>query len=215
MIYGEESQREGFGKRAILRRLLSNEIITTEFNLDNDEILNYYTNQEKLFYRLFPEQIDIGDKQPKTIEWILSRVKDGKGIFAPREVIHLFNESKSEQIKRIQIGQNDLEGDNLIGRAAFKTALTTVSKVRLEQTIYAEFPSLKPYIQKLAGEKTNQTTETLAQIWRISAEEANIVAQKLINIGFFEERGEKNDPRFWVPFIYRNELQMVQGTADI
>lgn len=199
----------------IMKRLLSNDIIINTFAVDRENILSNYEEQEKLFYQFFPEQIDIGDKKPKTIEWILTRVKDGKGVVAPREVIHLFNESKAEQIKKIQVGQNDLEGSNLIGRNAFKTALDTVSKVRLEQTIYAEYPSLKQYIQKLSGEKTEQRAETLVNIWGLSIEETKQVAQKLIDIGVFEERGEKNEPRYWVPFLYRNELQMVQGAADV
>ncbi|HAO47015.1 MAG TPA: hypothetical protein DCQ97_08825 [Chitinophagaceae bacterium] len=199
----------------IMRRLLNNSIITSEFNINKDAILNDYRKQEEIFYKFFPEQIEIGDKKPKTIDWILSRVKDGAGVVAPREIIHLLNEGKSEQIRRIQIGQNDLENDNLIGRSAFKIALDKVSKVRLEQTIYAEYPSLKKYIQKLSGEKTEQKIETLSSIWGISKEETRSIAQKLINIGFFEERGDKDDPRFWVPFMYRNELEMVQGVADV
>lgn len=66
----------------------------------------------------------------------------------------------------------------------------------------------------LKGEKTDQKPETLAKIWKLSLDDTAYQAQKLINIGFFEERGEKNDPRYWVPFIYRNELKMIQGSAD-
>jgi len=199
----------------IMRRLLSNQIIIDEFKINRENILANYDEQESLFYRLFPEQIEVGDKKPKTIDWILTRVKDGKGIIAPREVIHLFNEAKTEQIRRIQVGQNDLTYENLIGRNAFKISLNKVSKVRLEQTIYAEFPALKEFIQKLSGEKTDQRLETLSTIWNIPIEKVKVTAQKLIDIGFFEERGVKEDPRFWVPFLYRNELQMIQGAADL
>ena len=110
-----------------------------------------------LFYKFFPEQIDVGDKKPKTIDWIIGQVKDGNNIVAPREIIHLLNESQQEQIGRLQIGQDDLDEDWLIGRNAFKSALDIVSKVRLEQTIYAEFPDLKDYIQKLEGQKARTT----------------------------------------------------------
>jgi hypothetical protein len=198
----------------IMRRLLSNQAIIDEYKINREEILANYDDQENLFYRLFPEQIEVGDKKPKTIDWILTRVKDGKGIIAPREVIHLFNEAKTEQIRRIQVGQNDLTHENLIGRNAFKVSLDKVSKVRLEQTIYAEFPTLKEFIQKLSGEKTEQRLETLSSIWNVPLEETKVITQKLINIGFFEERGDKEDPRFWVPFLYRNELEMIQGAAD-
>jgi hypothetical protein len=198
----------------IIRRLLSNESFVAKYSLNKIDILSEYKKQEQLFYRFFPDQIEVGDKKSKTIEWILGRLQDGKRITAPREIIHLFNEAKQEQIKKIEIGQNDLEGDNLIGRNAFKIALSIVSKVRLEQTIYAEYPSLKPFIQKLELKKTEQRIGTLAEIWSLPEIEAQACAKKLVDIGFFEKRGDLQDARYWVPFIYRNELKMIQGAAE-
>lgn len=198
----------------IIRRILSNDIIIKEYSVDVDKVLSDYTAQELLFYRLFPEQIDIGDRKPKTIEWILGRVKDGKGIIAPREIIHLFNESKQEQIKRLEVAQNDLEHEWLIGRISFKRALDKVSKIRLEQTIYAEYPAQKEFIQKLEGNKTQQSIETLSEIWSIDSDQTKKIAKELVEIGFFEERIESKHP-FWVPFLYRNELKMIQGRAEI
>lgn len=197
----------------IIRRLLNNEHIVKEYDLNVEEILADFKLQEETFYKFFPQQIDVGLNRPRTVEWILGRVKDGKGIVAPREIIHLFNEAVIEQLKKIQIGQNDLENDNLIGRNAFKSALETVSKVRLEQTIYAEYPALKGYIQKLEGEKTEQRLETLSEIWKVDLTECKSVIKRLVDIGFFEEKGDKDNLRYWVPFIYRNELKMIQGSA--
>lgn len=197
----------------IIRRLLNNQKLVDEFQINKEEVLDNYELQERLFYRLFPEQIDIGDKKPKTMDWIIGRVKDGNNISAPREVIHLINESQQEQISRYQIGQDELENDLIIGRNAFKSALDIVSKVRLEQTIYAEFPDLKDYIQKLEGQKTEHNVKSLSVVWNLDLEKSSEIAKKLSEIGFFEERGEVNSPRYWVPFLYRNELKLVQGSA--
>jgi hypothetical protein len=169
--------------------------------------------QENLFYRFFPEQIDIGDKKPKTMDWLISRIKDGNNIVAPREIIHFLNESQQQQISRFQIGQDELEEDLLIGRNAFKSAMDTVSKVRLEQTLYAEYPDLKAYIQKLEGQKTEHSLQTLSSIWNLDTEQSTVIARKLSEIGFFEEKGDVHNPRFWIPFIYRNGLKLIQGSA--
>lgn len=198
----------------IVSRLLNNQYLVDKYDLDKEEILSDYKAQEELFYRLFPGQIEVGHRKPKTIDWIVGHLKDGKGVLTPREIIHLFNEAKQEQIRNMETGQNDLEGENIIGKNAFKVALDVVSKVRLEQTIYAEYPSLKPYIEKLKSEKTEQRIESLAIIWSLSEEETKKYAKKLVEIGFFQEKGDIQSPRFWVPFIYRNELKMIQGTAD-
>lgn len=197
----------------IMRRILNNEDIITQYNLNYHQIIDNFSEQQKLFYRLFPDQIDIGDKKPKTIDWIIGRLRDGNGINAPRELVHLFNEARQEQIKRIQIGHNDLENENLIGRTAFKSALNIVSKVRLEQTIYSEYPTLRKYIEMLEGEKTEQQLETLSKIWSTTQEQTNEIIKRLADIGFFEIKGDKRNPRFWVPFIYRGELKMIQGRA--
>lgn len=198
----------------IIRRLVSNEMIVNEYRINIDEVLNEYSSQESLFYRLFPEQIDVGEKKPKTIDWILSRVRDGKGIVAPREIIHLLNESKQYQIKLLEIGSNDLENEWLVGRSAFKNALDKVSKVRLEQTIYAEYPSYRDCIQKLEEEKTEQNPESLSKIWNVDLKQAMEIAKSLVEIGIFEQKGNKLNPRYWVPFLYRPALRMIQGSAD-
>ena len=85
----------------------------------------------------------------------------------------------------------------------------------MEQTIYAEYSDLKPWIQTLEGEKTEQTAATLASLWDISVEEAGARAQRLVEIGFFEQLGAKNLPRYKVPFLYRDYLNLVQGKADV
>lgn len=45
-------------------------------------------------------------------------------------------------------------------------------------------------------------------------EEALSKAEQLAEIEFFEKRGTKEQPAYWVPFLYRDALNMVQGQAD-
>ena len=77
----------------------------------------------------------------------------------------------------------------MFDRQAFKEALPSVSKVRLTQTLYAEHPSLRPYIEKLEGpEDAPQCRRVLAAVWDVSDGEAEQVADQLVVIGFFEPR---------------------------
>jgi hypothetical protein len=39
-------------------------------------------------------------------------------------------------------------------------------------------------------------------------------AEMLVRIGFFQRRGSRDDPTFWVPFLYRDALEMIQGLAE-
>jgi hypothetical protein len=89
-----------------------------------------------------------------------------------------------------------------------------VSKVRFEQTLLAEYPEFSERLKKLEGEKTLQTPSSLARLWHTNEAEALACAYKLSDIGFFYREGAKDAPQFWVPFLYRSALSMVQGAAD-
>jgi hypothetical protein len=39
-------------------------------------------------------------------------------------------------------------------------------------------------------------------------------ARELAALGLFEERGTSEQPTFWVPFLYRDALRLVQGRAE-
>lgn len=198
----------------IVRRVLKNEAILKEYGIDRDAILNDAAAQEKLFYKLFPRQIDQGPQKPTTLSWILSRCADGTAKTAPREVIHLLNTVREEEAKRIQHGQSLPAEGRLFDRSVFKAALPAVSTGRLYQTVYAEYPDLKPFLEKLKGEKTEQSVASLAAIWRIKPDAALKKANELVEIGFFQSRGARDDPSYWVPFLYRDALEMVQGKAE-
>jgi predicted transcriptional regulator len=85
--------------------------------------------------------------------------------------------------------------------------------VRLAQTLYAEYPDLKSYLERLEREKAQQTASTLAAIWETDEAAARRVAERLVEIGFFERRGSNDQPAYWVPFLYRDALSLVQGEA--
>lgn len=82
------------------------------------------------------------------------------------------------------------------------------------QTIYAEYADLKIQIEALEGEKTEQTIDSLAAIWRVPDAVAIERADKLVEIGFFQVRGSREKPTYWVPFLYRDALFMSQGLAE-
>lgn len=198
----------------IVTRLLSNEAVIGALGLDRDSILRSADDQRALFNRVFPAQVDQGEKKANTLDWMVSRCTDGTGNTAPRELIHLLNCIREEEVKRLEMGGEATPGDQLFDRSVFKQALPTVSSSRLNTYLYAEFPSEKPYLEKLKNEKSEQTPESLAKIWGLERREAVEKAADLSSLGFFETRGTKAEPSYWVPFLYRDALNLVQGKAD-
>jgi hypothetical protein len=198
----------------VVRRTLHNEDLRAEFDVAADLARGGVDAQEKFFYRICPEQVDVGPNKPNTFDWLLSRTRDGTKFNAPRELIHFLNSLREVQIRRFEIGEAPPEAEQLFVRPSFKDALPAVSQVRLEQTLYAEYPAQKEWLERLRGAKTLQSPETLALAWGISEEQAAARATDLANIGFFEVRGTRQAPEFWVPFLYRDALDLVQGAAE-
>jgi len=145
---------------------------------------------------------------------MLSRTADGSKQTAPRELIHLLSAARDEQLKLLETGAAEPVGESLFSPTALKAALPIVSSVRYNQTLCAEHATLKPLMEKLEGEKTQQTPKSLTKIWNVSIAQATSNAEKLAEVGFFEKRGTKDEPVYWVPFLYRDALHLVQGSAD-
>lgn len=196
----------------VVRRALRISEVRDYYDVTSSDVLRDAQAQRTFFNRMVPDKVDVG-KNPATFEWILGRVQDATRNPAPREVIHLLNEARDAQFKMLERGDAEPPAHELLSRSALRESLGPVSAVRLEQTLYAEYPKEKPWIQALDGGKTEHTTESLADIWEIVATEASIRAQRLVEIGFLEQRGDNDAPTYWVPFLYRLALHMRQGQA--
>lgn len=195
-----------------MRRALQNNDLRELYSVD-EQLLFSSTDQETVFYWMFPDQVESGSNKPKTLDWLLSHTQDGSRQTAPRELIHLLNSIRDVQYRKLELGEPVPERGQLFTRTAIKEGMPDVSKVRLEQTLYAEYPGLKSYCEKLRGDKSAQTPESLASIWTVDRTDAIITARTLVDVGFFEERVVKEALTFWVPFLYRDALELLQGTA--
>ena len=197
----------------VIRRAVQSAVLLRYVGLDAAAALG--ENQSDFLDKLFPEQVEVGPNKPKTFDWILGRTTDGTGQNAPRELIHFLNVTRNEEIRRLELGSLETESQSLFSRTAIKNALPEVSKVRLEQTLYAEYPDLRSLVMKLEREKTLQKPASLATLWQVGEIRAIALAEQLVEVGFFQRRGSKEAPEYWVPFLYRPALSMVQGAAEV
>jgi hypothetical protein len=197
----------------LMRRALSNDLIVGEFGINTEEVLKDASAQEALFGRLFPAQVEQGERKSSTFDWMINRCADGTKKTAPRELVHLLNCLREQEARRLERGGTLPPDDQLFYRSVFKQALPTVSETRLYQYLYAEYPAYRRYIEMLDRQKTEQTPASLAGLWGSNVGGAIKTARELVALGFFEERGTREEPTFWVPFLYRDALRMVQGKA--
>lgn len=199
----------------LVRRMLNNKPLLEALGIRAEDVLNDAQEQEKFFVRMFPPQVEQGPQKAKTLKWMVTRCADSTGNTAPRELIHLLNMIKDEEIRRLERGHGKPPGDQLFDRSVFKAALPEVSTTRLHTYLYAEYPSQRPFVEKLDGQKTEQTPESLSEIWELTPAQAVSKAKELVEVGLFEARGDRSAPTFWVPFLYRDALHMRQGRAEM
>ncbi len=197
----------------VVSRALSNQSIREFYQVEEQDVLSDEKRQEDLFYKIFPKQIDSGERKPKTLYWMLKRTCDGTGLTAPRELIHLLTCARDGQLKKFDVGGPEPTEQTLIDRSALKEALPEVSRARIEQTLYAEFPDLRKWIAALGDQKTAQSKISLSKIWKCDDPEAESIATRLVEVGFFEPPKDRDNPVYQVPFLYRSWLKMSQGKA--
>ncbi|MGH9894719.1 MAG: P-loop ATPase, Sll1717 family, partial [bacterium] len=198
----------------VVSRAIQNDELQRFYSTTRQAVLTSADSQREFFYRMCPDQVDVGPNKPSTFDWMLGRTRDGLGTNAPRELIHLLNSLREVQVRRLETGDAEPDGGLLFARTSFKEALPEVSRVRLEQTLFAEYPALRHSLEKLRGAKTLHTVDTLSELWGIDPGQAQKQADELVEVGFVERRGTRERPEYWVPFLYRDALDLVQGAAE-
>ncbi len=208
----------------VVRRLLNNHAVTFFYreedqrkqdrdreDFDEAAILLDANRQRHFFYRVFPRCVDETQRGPETFDWILSLIRDGSGAAAPRELIHILNAARDAQLRRLEMGHGQPSGELLFDIQALRQGLREVSRVRLQQTLYAEYPQCSQWISQLAREGTEFTNHILASIWAVKEKEAAHRAEQLSDIGLFARLGTRNMPRYSVPLLYRPALGLLGG----
>lgn len=202
-------------RSVLVQRILQSRRLTEAYGIDPDEIANSSDSQKHFLATISPNQVEPGSKKkPTAFDWVLSRIEDGNDIAVPREMIHFYSEVRSNQLKRIETGELGPQLPKLFDAQAFRDAWPEISKTRLNQTIYAEYSDVKGWLEELRGAKATQDAQSLEELWNVDTEETSERISRLVEIGFFKRKNEKGRFVYWVPFLYRPGLEMVQGSAE-
>lgn len=161
----------------------------------------------KILFLFIKPQIDVGSKNPDSIGWMINHVKDGNGIYTPRDIINILDKARAFQLNQLnEKNEKDISESYLISSNALRLAFAETSKEKLETQLFAEYPKYRKWIESFKDQKAEHTAESLVTIlgrnWKSRTE-------KLKEIGFLEEKNNS-----WkIPFIYREGLNVSQGKA--
>lgn len=197
-------------EKVLVERLLHNELYaewmeSLGINVDCKTLTS--EDRKKIIYSFIKQQIDVGENNPDAIGWIINHVKDGTGIFTPRDILNLLDYARSIQIEMLDANNiEEIKDDFLISAPAVRAALARLSKNKIETQLFAEYPKCMPWILKFKEQKAEQTESSLSCIlgkqWKFRV-------SKLVEIGFFEEKRDS----YKIPFVYRDYLKVSQGKA--
>ena len=172
--------------------------------------LNEKTMDSELFNRVFPPQVDVGEKKPSTWNWILSRVRDGNGITPPRNLIDLVNKAKEAQSRREERDPRDYdESSPLLEADSIRKALVALSEQRVQDTLLAESGEYSSRIEAFKNGKAEHNDETITATLRLNESDLSEILTELLAIGFIEKVGAL----YKIPMLYRNGLGITQGKA--
>jgi hypothetical protein len=191
-----------------LKNLLIARVKDTPFIVENLGLKGL--SNDEAFARLFPDKVNQGEKQSTTWNWIISRIRDGNGVIAPRNLIDLVQKAREAQIRAEARSPRDFgDGISLIEAEAIRKAQRALSETRVQDTLIAEAPEMVPLIEKFRNKKTEHNTESLCDLLGVKVSELRLVVRPLLEMGLLEEAGTS----FKVPMLYRDGLNMSQGKA--
>ncbi|MBC2667933.1 P-loop ATPase, Sll1717 family [Novosphingobium piscinae] len=186
----------------LARRIRENSDFSTTLGIDN-------ADDQAIFDRIFPDQVDLGSRKPKTWIWMMRRIRDGNDSKPPRNLIDLISHAREAQIRKEDRQTRDFTSSPLIEPDALRKGLTQLSQSRVNDTLIAESGILSLEIEKFRGGKAEHNATSLSYILGTSEDNVMAAIKPLRDIGFLEETGGT----FKIPALYREGLEVTQGKA--
>lgn len=197
----------------ITRRMLANRQLCREYGVDEKRVLRNIELRRKLFHTVFPPTMETDSGSIPTFEWLLTQIRDGAGSLSPRDAILFLKSARHTQLVRLHHGTADVNGQQLFDPETLVVAVGEVSRARLEQTLYAEYPEQREYIDRLRGQEATFPLAKLEELWEESSNQARQRAEYLCYLGFFQREGGVAGT-YHVPPLYQHILHLQEISDD-
>ncbi len=193
----------------VVKRIFANKGMADYLDVNTERLDASAQYRFESFYKVFPPTVHRGAKQSSTLSWMYNRCSDGRDVVTPRDILDLLIRAKQKQHDECAA---NVEGIStcIIGSSALQYGLEELSKRKKQTYLQAEFPHLWKHIEKFIGGKTEYNErsiqKTLGKDWKT-------ITDDLVSIGLFKKILRTSGFVYWVPFLYRNGLELTQGKA--
>lgn len=142
----------------LARRIASNKLVAEVFNVGSDDLKSSLGRLE-ICHCVLPRNI----YKVSLVEWIHRFTTDASHAFNPRNVLTLVRLARQEQLAVYDRDDPELRSVwSLISSRAVARGFRSLSEMRLEDTVYAEFNSIRPVIEALQGKPARFTHKELS-----------------------------------------------------
>lgn len=194
----------------VVKRIFANEEMANYLDVNTQRLGASEAYRYDSFYKVFPPTVHKGPKQSATLRWIYNRCSDGRGVVTPRDVLDLLMRAKQRQHDEC-VANSDAISNWIIGSVALQYGLQELSKRKRLTYLQAEFPHLWRHIEKFVGGKTEYDETSIRKT--LGVKDWKAIADDLVSIGLFSRTMRGDSYIYWVPFLYRQGLELTQGKA--
>lgn len=186
----------------ISRRVLESRAIVSAFSLSQEQ-LKSQTGRRDIYLKLLPKEIENQD----TISWLLNHTSDATGSISPRNIVTLLRLARDTQMQAAF--RNDVDFNkigSLLSANSLRTGWLQLSEARLQDTIYAEFNQLRPYLEKLVGRYSSYSDRQLARVLGLELESEQF-RQTAIDLKYAGLMSQSANGIFRIPLLYRPAMR--------
>ncbi|MCU1387559.1 MAG: hypothetical protein JWL72_897 [Ilumatobacteraceae bacterium] len=191
----------------IAKRLAKSENVRRGLAIRANE-LSTREGQRRVTARLIPSEIS---GRP-AMSWLLDVTTDASGLPNPRNVVRLLGEARTLQLRHDDVADRSfrLGETRLITEDSWISGARELSRVRLQDTVLAEHPEVRPILDKLKGTAYRLTKAQLTELLgvEIDGPDADRQLSLLSYLGMLDEPFVGS---FEVPTLYRHALNLSQS----
>lgn len=197
----------------LIARRINSSATAREFFQFNEESLRNRTGRLEICTSILPSKVEHQD----IMGWIEQSTIDGNGALNPRNVVSLLRLARTRQLEECDRDDPDYRLNwPPISRQALRSGHAALSKERLEDTVLAEYPTLRPTIDALRGKASRFSHSQLGSALGLS-ESSSEFDETLLALRYSGVIGGTNKYMLVVPPLYRPALRSLLArnpTAD-
>jgi hypothetical protein len=191
----------------VAKRLVGSQDVAAKLGITTESIATS-TGRQAAFDQLVPP--GISDKATfDGPQWLIHYTSDASNSPNPRNILTLLRQARSQQLQICERDHPTVEQvGSVLSKQAIRTGQRLMSRIRVEDTLYAEFNELRDWFDAIRGRPFTYTPEQFAQTFGYAtADDLEVIIDDLKYAGFFSQAP---NGQLTVPLLYRSGLNLQQ-----